>query len=277
MFAAEASFEIVASPTEHWLSEQLVNCKTRFLVACPYVGNALARLVKGVAGNVERVLITRTDLRGFAMGSSNLQTIRSLARDGMRVLSLARLHAKVYVLDDSRALITSANATVGGMRKNLECGIAISQPGAVDEVARMLLGGFGAAEEPQPVGVDELDSLTMLLAKVKPLFPQVPRIETLVPAEPALVRLQVKDNSDLLEPFTGWIRLTLEGVLAQESTVFSLDDLQTACEGEARRKYPDNQHVRAKLRQQLQRLRDFGLLEFLGQGKYATTFTLGGG
>ena len=32
--------------------------------------------------------------------------------------------------------------------------------------------------------------------------------------------------------------------------------------------YPDNQHVRAKIRQQLQVLRDGGLIEFLGDGEY---------
>ena len=32
--------------------------------------------------------------------------------------------------------------------------------------------------------------------------------------------------------------------------------------------YPDNQHVRAKIRQQLQVLRDEGLIEFLGNGEY---------
>ena len=32
--------------------------------------------------------------------------------------------------------------------------------------------------------------------------------------------------------------------------------------------YPENQHVRAKIRQQLQVLRDEGLIEFLGDGEY---------
>ncbi|MBZ5564268.1 MAG: hypothetical protein LAP13_17830 [Acidobacteriia bacterium] len=34
------------------------------------------------------------------------------------------------------------------------------------------------------------------------------------------------------------------------------------------RLHPDNLHVRDKIRQQLQRLRDLGLVEFLGGGKY---------
>ena len=32
--------------------------------------------------------------------------------------------------------------------------------------------------------------------------------------------------------------------------------------------HPDNRHVRDKIRQQLQVLRDLGLVEFLGRGRY---------
>jgi len=34
------------------------------------------------------------------------------------------------------------------------------------------------------------------------------------------------------------------------------------------RLHPENRHVRDKLRQQLQVLRDLGLIEFLGRGRY---------
>jgi type II restriction enzyme len=48
---------------------------------------------------------------------------------------------------------------------------------------------------------------------------------------------------------------------------FDLSELY-ACEAELRSRYPDNQNIRPKVRQQLQRLRDAGLLVFLGQGRY---------
>lgn len=32
--------------------------------------------------------------------------------------------------------------------------------------------------------------------------------------------------------------------------------------------YPENQHIRAKIRQQMQVLRDEGFIEFLGNGEY---------
>lgn len=48
---------------------------------------------------------------------------------------------------------------------------------------------------------------------------------------------------------------------------FSLEDLYQF-EGQLRRKYPNNHHVREKIRQQLQVLRDKGLLDFKGRGQY---------
>ena len=65
----------------------------------------------------------------------------------------------------------------------------------------------------------------------------------------------------------GWTTLTLSVVRGLSSTSFSLSDLY-ARESIFRRAYPGNRHVRAKLRQQLQVLRDLGIVEFLGRGQY---------
>ena len=40
---------------------------------------------------------------------------------------------------------------------------------------------------------------------------------------------------------------------------------------ELRRLHPDNRLIEPKIRQQLQRLRDLGFVEFLGEGSYRTT------
>jgi type II restriction enzyme len=51
---------------------------------------------------------------------------------------------------------------------------------------------------------------------------------------------------------------------------FSLDDICRFGESLSQLD-PGNRHVRDKIRQQLQVLRDFGLLEFLGPGSYRMT------
>lgn len=48
---------------------------------------------------------------------------------------------------------------------------------------------------------------------------------------------------------------------------FNLDEMY-AFEEDFKKAYPDNRHIKDKIRQQLQYLRDFGYLEFIGRGKY---------
>jgi type II restriction enzyme len=48
---------------------------------------------------------------------------------------------------------------------------------------------------------------------------------------------------------------------------FSLDEVY-AFEEVLKAKHPANNNVRAKIRQQLQYLRDKGVIEFLGRGRY---------
>ena len=48
---------------------------------------------------------------------------------------------------------------------------------------------------------------------------------------------------------------------------FSLDDVY-AFESVLQAKHPENHNVRAKVRQQLQFLRDRGVVRFLGRGRY---------
>jgi predicted Rdx family selenoprotein len=52
--------------------------------------------------------------------------------------------------------------------------------------------------------------------------------------------------------------------------VFALADLY-AFEGELEGSFPHNKHIKAKIRQQLQVLRDFGLITFHGGGRYERT------
>jgi type II restriction enzyme len=65
----------------------------------------------------------------------------------------------------------------------------------------------------------------------------------------------------------GWLIEILKCVEAIPSTKFSLQDVY-AFEASLRAAYPENANIRPKIRQQLQVLRDRGLLQFLGDGRY---------
>jgi type II restriction enzyme len=65
----------------------------------------------------------------------------------------------------------------------------------------------------------------------------------------------------------GWLLDTMRCIDRIKKPHFKLDELYQF-EAELRLKYPNNQHIKDKIRQQLQLLRDQGLIEFVARGVY---------
>lgn len=66
---------------------------------------------------------------------------------------------------------------------------------------------------------------------------------------------------------SGWLEDDLDCVNRITDDVFTLDDICTF-EEELQEKYSKNNHVKDKIRQKLQVLRDNGYIEFMGNGEY---------
>ena len=66
---------------------------------------------------------------------------------------------------------------------------------------------------------------------------------------------------------SGWFNDVLMCVDRIAGQTFSLGEMYTF-ESELQAKYPNNHHVREKICQQLQFLRDKSFIEFLGRGEY---------
>lgn len=262
--------QIITTPTFDWLAQHARTCNSRLLIGSPFVNDGILELTDLVPKAASRTLVTRTDLRDFALGSSSLDTLCSLSKDGVTIRSLHRLHAKIYVFDSSVALVTSANATRAGMWRNFECGLGITDTQAVKTLARSLLHGFGTKEEVDEVGLKELLGMYRHLESIKVTVSPHPKPDDDSPP-PSKPTFSIPDKQTLLKGFTGWRRLTLEGVLEMPEDGFQLDELLEVCGPEAARKYPKNRFVPEKLRQQLQVLRNRGLVEFISPGIYRRT------
>ena len=75
-------------------------------------------------------------------------------------------------------------------------------------------------------------------------------------------RLEIKDINA-----RGWIMDILDCVNKTVSETFTLDEIYQY-ENSLHIRHPQNNNIKAKIRQQLQLLRDKGVIEFLGNGKY---------
>ncbi len=270
--------QIVTTPTFDFLAGYAKSCNSRMLVGSPYVNDGLYDLANLVSKDASRTLITRTDLRDFAVRASSLDSLCLLARAGMTIQSIDKssyFHAKMYIFDDDFALVTSANATYSGLRRNAECGLGTSDKALIRELTTLLLSGFGAPEPPRQMELAELQGLQTALENIEVALPK-PTDKTLA-GDNELVdeaSYYISDRDALMANFDGWQKITLNAVLNMPEAKFGLQELLNVCEPIAAIQYPENNNVRAKLRQQLQFLRDFGLVEFVRPGQYKRTMNL---
>ncbi|CAG0970902.1 partial Type-2 restriction enzyme DpnI, partial [Anaerolineae bacterium] len=84
-----------------------------------------------------------------------------------------------------------------------------------------------------------------------------------VRAEYARFRFMMGEKSDL----RGWTADVLKIIRSLSKKEFRLEEVY-GFEGELGRLHPANTHIRPKIRQQLQLLRDKGVIEFRGSGLY---------
>lgn len=258
---------IITSPTDRWFRDAVADDPRSLSVASPYVGKYLSRALSKLAPHVEVKLLTRTLLSDFASNASDLEAVAEIAKRAGRIWSLSSLHAKVYVVG-RRALITSANATASGMFRNRECGFEVHGAHIAAELTEAIANGFGSTPRPESWSADEIEALREPVDRLRASLPKSIRLQLHAIEAPPHVQIAKRDHARLGQSFQGWLRLTFEGVARIQSETFSMADVMGVCAPLAAEQFPDNQHVRAKLRQQMQRLRDLGLVGFLGNGRY---------
>lgn len=108
-----------------------------------------------------------------------------------------------------------------------------------------------------------------------PVDAKIQIVEAGIPVDPARVRRKYARVEPLarLDPVRrGWTLDVLNAVRSLQLDTFSLADVY-AKEAILSAAHPKNRHVREKIRQQLQVLRDVGIIEFIGDGRYQVRAT----
>ena len=91
-------------------------------IICPFIKTgAVERLLSRQPRNIR--VITRFNLADFSEGVSDIAALRRLLDADASVRGVRNLHAKLYILGASRAIITSANLTEAALSLNHELGL----------------------------------------------------------------------------------------------------------------------------------------------------------
>jgi phosphatidylserine/phosphatidylglycerophosphate/cardiolipin synthase-like enzyme len=124
---------LLSSPFDAHFDWLLQDLGDSCLICSPYVTlDPMARLVlaaseRGIQHSLPVKLIADISADTLLNGSTDIDAVLMLSQEPPRseVVHLSRLHAKVYVAGQSRAIVSSANFTHGGFSTNLEYGVSV--------------------------------------------------------------------------------------------------------------------------------------------------------
>jgi HKD family nuclease len=158
------------------LNDVFKSVETELIVSSPYISNVGADfLLKNVSENFKKKGILRfiTDLspKCIYQGSTDPNSFKLFfnAINAIQIFHLPRLHAKVYVSDNDKAIITSGNLTAGGIYNNFEYGVFTQQKEKVSIIKNDLLNyaNLGAI-----INSEEVDNYCELSEEIKRLYLQ---------------------------------------------------------------------------------------------------------
>mgnify|MGYP001408004295 FL=1 len=175
------------------------------------------------------------------------------------------LHAKFYIFDKNRLIITSANLTESGLKKNKEYGIITDDKDLINTA----IVDFKSMCDNNVTGRLKQEHLS----DIQELIDSIPKETKIELPEYELENDEVysydiiRSSPNLL----GWKKDVYDIIVKFLDNHFTLRDFEIHLPY-LKSLHPQNNYIEAKVRQILQQLRDLGLIKFEGNGKYMRLF-----
>ncbi len=267
--------KIIRTPWKDFFIDLVSKSRNSIKIASPFVkSNMCDLLINTKSKNTKIELITSFKLINLYSGSIDLEGLENIVDSRGVVKNFPPLHAKIYLFDNTKAIITSSNLTDGGLLNNFEYGIYLTEKELIHEIVSDF-EYISKSEKTGLIGKEEIST-------VKQILKNLPKRETLkLPKTSNEKKELIEDTIGITKESLNSIVSSLKGWKAEifkclneiQSQVFTLNDVYRF-EERLKKIYPENRNIKDKIRQQLQYLRDLGLIEFLGHGKYRKLWIL---
>jgi len=248
--------EILKNPWKDKLMNLIEDSEESIRITSPFIKEDICKeILNHVRPDVCFELIT--DLPNAYTGALDLSGLELIIGKKGLVKSYPKLHSKIYIFDSKKAVITSGNLTNGGLLKNYEYGVLLDE----FEIVSKIRNNFTEISKSAKIVKKEWIKIAREVKKsLKPIQNQHEESNTYIIEN-------INHSIESALKLKGW-KLSMFEIISTLNQEFTLEDVYKY-EQELRRRYPENRNIRPKIRQQLQFLRDLGLIEFLSNdGEY---------
>lgn len=257
---------VITTPWKDTFLELVSKSKKSIKITSPFVKETICNELLSAKKSTSKIeLITSFKLGTIHSGSLDINAIESIINSNGIVKNFSRLHSKIYLFDEREVIISSGNLTNGGLVNNYEYGIYSNDKSFVSKV----VSDFNSLSNNENTGrilIKHLLEANRILSKLpKVQNEMISNINFDIPEEKNDVLFI--SNEKISSSLKGWKLEIFNCINSISNDFFSLADVYQF-ESHLKTKYPKNNEIAPKIRQQLQNLRDIGLIEFLGNGTY---------
>lgn len=254
--------EIVKSPSSDIFYGLIENTTSQLYLCAPYIKKEVVKKILALKNKTATLnVFTSANVANFVNGSSDVEAIQMLIDSGIDVINYQKLHAKIYLFDDKKALITSANLTNYALYKNYEYGVLIheDEKSALDQI----YNDFVEMLSSDLKGQFDKENIKTIVEIVKDFKGR--GLTKIDESEDEL--LPVEKATKLTKYLSPWQKDVFNCIASISEPTFTLSDVNKFIPA-LKIKHPKNNNVEAKVRQILQQLRDIGFIKFVERGKY---------
>jgi phosphatidylserine/phosphatidylglycerophosphate/cardiolipin synthase-like enzyme len=257
--------EILKNPIDKKFYKLISETKNTFYFTSPYINDEpIENIMKNINKNVKIKGITFLCFATIRKQILSLNSLKKLINKGILKTSKEFLHSKIYIFDNKKAIITSSNLTKAGLTTNYEYGVLISDKKLIMEIKR----DFDTLYLSKNFGKITKKTLIEIENKIK-LFPSFEKRKygNMKFDLEYDTNLSLEDTKIISNNLKGWKKLIFDTIDKNFKKTFFLKEFEKF-KNEFKEKYPNNNNIEFKVQQQLQYLRDLGLIEFVKRGFY---------
>lgn len=165
----------------------------------------------------------------FYQKASDLEAIKQLLQTDNQAFKNQSLHAKLYIFDNRKAVISSGNWTQGGLVRNYEYGVLIEDKETVDKIS------------------DDYEQLKLNEHTTPITYEHLREVEQLILVAPRIQRIK-EANFIIANGLSGWKKDVFDVLCTIGKEEVNLSEI-LAYTSQLERKHPNNNHIQAKIRQ----------------------------
>jgi phosphatidylserine/phosphatidylglycerophosphate/cardiolipin synthase-like enzyme len=255
-------FEIVKNPWDKKLYDLVLQSQKNIKISSPYISKEICKnIFKHKNSQTKIQLITDFKINNLINNSLDILALEEFIINNSLVKSYPSLHAKIYIFDDEKFVISSSNLTFGGLVKNFEYGIFSNDKDFSQNVVNDFNQAF-ADEKTFDINGDNISQAKQIIKNA------------LENSEIDLKFIEKEKNylnsissQSIIESLSGWKKEVFIVLNQNKNQFFNLEEIYKY-NNYFEKIYPENKFIKDKIRQTLQYLRNAGLIEFMADGKY---------